>query len=111
MSNQKITDLSSLSQSSLDAAADFLLLVDSSNTSMSTAGFARTTGGFGSSVRYAGRDSRRIKMVLELSKEEAQQLLDLLDLATKAGGLQAAAAALPIASKIMQSVQNEQKNG
>lgn len=50
-------------------------------------------------------------MILELSKEEAQQLLDLLDLATKAGGLQAAAAALPIASKIMQAVQNEQKNG
>lgn len=38
MSNQKITDLSSLPQSSLDAAADFLLLVDSSNTSMSTTG-------------------------------------------------------------------------
>lgn len=44
-------------------------------------------------------------MVLELSKEEAQQLLDLLDVATKAGGLQVASVALPLAAKVMQAAQ------
>ena len=38
MSNLKITDLSSLSQSSLDAAADFLLAVDVSDTTMAVSG-------------------------------------------------------------------------
>jgi hypothetical protein len=47
-------------------------------------------------------------MVLELTKEEAQQLLELLDLATKAGGLQAASAALPIATKILAAEQKSE---
>lgn len=38
MSNLKITDLSSLSQSALDASADFLLAVDVSDTTMSASG-------------------------------------------------------------------------
>lgn len=45
-------------------------------------------------------------MQLELTKEEAQTLIGLLDVATKAGGLQAAQAALPIAIKV-QTVLNE----
>lgn len=39
-------------------------------------------------------------MQLELTKEEAQQLMSLLDVATKAGGLQAAQAALPLALRL-----------
>lgn len=39
MSNLKITDLSSLSQSALDASADFLLAVDVSDTTMSATGY------------------------------------------------------------------------
>ena len=39
-------------------------------------------------------------MTLELTKEEAQQLMTLLDIATKAGGLQAAQAALPLALRL-----------
>ena len=41
-------------------------------------------------------------MNLELTKEEAQQLMSLLDVAVKAAGLQAAQAALPIALKVQQ---------
>ena len=39
-------------------------------------------------------------MTIELDEREAQALLALLDLAVKAGGLNAAAAALPIAQKV-----------
>lgn len=39
-------------------------------------------------------------MTIELTPTEAQQLLGLLDLATKSGGLQVAQAALPIAIKV-----------
>ena len=39
-------------------------------------------------------------MTLELDDKEVQALLVLLDLAVKAGGLNAAAAALPIAQKV-----------
>jgi hypothetical protein len=49
-------------------------------------------------------------VVLELTKEEAQQLLELLDVATKAGGLQVAQAALPLAGKLVQASQ-EKKDG
>lgn len=49
-------------------------------------------------------------MNIELSKEEAQQLLEIMDLATKSGGLQVAAVALPLASKIMQAAQVAQKS-
>lgn len=44
-------------------------------------------------------------MNLELTKEEAQQLVDIMDVATKSGGLQVAAVALPLAAKIMQAAQ------
>lgn len=47
-------------------------------------------------------------MVLELTKEEAQQLLELLDIATKAGGLQVASAALPIATKVLEAGQKSE---
>ena len=47
-------------------------------------------------------------MIIELTKEEAQQLIDLMDLATKTGGLQVAAVALPLAAKIMQAAQTVQ---
>jgi hypothetical protein len=39
-------------------------------------------------------------MTIELTPTEAQQLLGLLDLATKSGGLQVAQAALPIALRV-----------
>lgn len=39
-------------------------------------------------------------MQIELNTQEAQQLIGLLDLATKSGGLQVAQAALPIAIKV-----------
>lgn len=41
------------------------------------------------------------KITLELTKAEAQALVNCLDIATKAGGLQNARVALPIAEKIM----------
>ena len=47
-------------------------------------------------------------MKFELTKEEAQALLGLLDLATKAGGLQVAQAALPIAVKVQAELDKEQ---
>lgn len=39
-------------------------------------------------------------MTLDLSTEELSTLMNLLDVATKAGGLQVAQAALPIAVKV-----------
>lgn len=45
---------------------------------------------------------------IELSPAEAQTLVELLDLATKAGGLQAARHAVPLTDRIMQSVQTSQ---
>lgn len=48
-------------------------------------------------------------MTLELTKEEAQALLQLLDIATKAAGLQAAQAALPIAIKVQKALDTEQQ--
>lgn len=39
-------------------------------------------------------------MTIDLSKEEAQQLLNLLDLAVKAGGLNVASIAMPLAIKL-----------
>ena len=50
-------------------------------------------------------------IVLELTKEQAQQLLELLDIATKTGGLQTASAALPIAAKVLEAAQNAEKAG
>jgi hypothetical protein len=40
---------------------------------------------------------------VELTKQETDQLAGLLDLATKAGGLQVAAVALPILAKLQQA--------
>jgi len=41
------------------------------------------------------------KITIELTSAEAQALVNCLDIATKAGGLQNARVALPIAEKIM----------
>ena len=46
-------------------------------------------------------------MQIELTPTEAQQLMQLLDLATKSGGLQAAQAALPIAVKVQTAIEQE----
>lgn len=46
-------------------------------------------------------------MQLELTPQEAQQLIGLLDLATKSGGLQAAQAALPLALKVQTELDKE----
>jgi hypothetical protein len=47
-------------------------------------------------------------MQIELTPQEAQQLIGLLDLATKSGGLQAAQMALPLAVKIQTEIDKEQ---
>jgi hypothetical protein len=47
-------------------------------------------------------------MQIELTPQEAQQLIGLLDLATKSGGLQAAQMALPFAVKIQTELDKEQ---
>jgi hypothetical protein len=49
-------------------------------------------------------------MNIELTKQEAQQLIDLIDLAVKASGLQGAMAAVPLVIKLQQAAQ-EQSNG
>lgn len=46
-------------------------------------------------------------MQIELTQQEAQQLIGLLDLATKTGGLQVAQAALPIAIKVQAALDAE----
>ena len=46
-------------------------------------------------------------MQIELTPQEAQQLIGLLDHATKSGGLQAAQAALPIALKVQTEIDKE----
>ena len=48
-------------------------------------------------------------MNIELTPQEAQSLLQLLDLATKAGGLQVAQAALPLAVRIQSTLDNPQE--
>jgi hypothetical protein len=48
-------------------------------------------------------------MQIELTPQEAQQLIGLLDLATKSGGLQAAQMALPLAVKIQTEIDKEPK--
>ena len=45
-------------------------------------------------------------MKIELTPQEAQQLADLLDLAVKSGGLQAAMVAVPLVQKL-QAAANE----
>ena len=42
-------------------------------------------------------------MTLELTNEEAQTLVSLLDLAVKAGGLQAAQVAVPLFAKLKEA--------
>lgn len=44
------------------------------------------------------------KIVIELDEQQSQQLFELLDIATKAGGLGVAKAAMPIADLLMQAV-------
>lgn len=46
-------------------------------------------------------------MIIELTNQEAQHLIGLLDLATKSGGLQVAQAALPIAVKVQAALDAE----
>lgn len=48
-------------------------------------------------------------MQIELTPQESQQLIGLLDLATKSGGLQAAQAALPIALKVQTAIDQQEK--
>ena len=46
-------------------------------------------------------------MQIEITTQEAQALIGLLDLATKSGGLQVAQAALPIALKVQSALDAE----
>ena len=46
-------------------------------------------------------------MKLELTTEEAQALVSLLDLAVKAGGLQAATAAVPLFAKLQEAAKQD----
>ncbi len=50
-------------------------------------------------------------MTLDLTAQEAQQLIGLLDLATKAGGLQAAQHAVPLAIKVQAALDAQPKEG
>lgn len=45
------------------------------------------------------------ELTLKLTKEEGQQLYELIDLAVKAGGVQVSRAALPIVDKLMTEAQ------
>lgn len=47
---------------------------------------------------------------LKLTKEEGQQLYELIDLAVKAGGVQVSRAALPIVDKLMAEAQRVAKS-
>jgi hypothetical protein len=49
------------------------------------------------------------ELTLTLTKEEGQTLFELLDVATKAGGIQVAKAAMPIVDKIMAEAQRVTK--
>ena len=49
-------------------------------------------------------------MTIELTQQEAQALIGLLDLATKSGGLQVAQAALPLAVKVQTALDAETKD-
>jgi len=49
-------------------------------------------------------------MNLKLTLEEAQSLINLLDLAVKAGGLQTASIALPLAVKIQEAANPPQES-
>jgi hypothetical protein len=46
-------------------------------------------------------------MKLELTEQEAQALVELIDVATKAGGIQVARVAVPLVQKIMDAAQAE----
>lgn len=43
---------------------------------------------------------------IELTDEEAQSLAEVIDIATKAGGIGVARAALPLFDKLMKSIQD-----
>lgn len=48
-------------------------------------------------------------MTLTLTKDELQALIGLLDVATKAGGLQVAQTALPLAVKVQEALNETQQ--
>ena len=48
-------------------------------------------------------------MTLELTNDEANALAQLLDLAVKAGGLQAAQAAVPLFQKLQEAAKPQEK--
>jgi hypothetical protein len=47
---------------------------------------------------------------LKLTEQQAETLYNLLDVAVKAGGLQASKAALPIVDQLMEAAKAEQAN-
>lgn len=49
-------------------------------------------------------------MTIELTKTEAETLMQLLDIAVKAGGLNVAEVALPLAQKLNTELQNDNPN-
>ena len=49
-------------------------------------------------------------ITIELFPEEAQALVECLDIATKAGGLQVARATLPLTNKLMEAVNEAKKD-
>lgn len=46
---------------------------------------------------------------LKLTENEAQALYEIMDIATKSGGIQVAKASLPITDKLMQAVKDSQE--
>ena len=54
--------------------------------------------------------TREPYMTIEITPQEAQALIGLLDLATKSGGLQVAQAALPLAVKVQTALDAETKD-
>jgi hypothetical protein len=50
-------------------------------------------------------------MTIELTRAEADNIIALLDLATKSGGLEVAQIALPIAVKIQLEINKEKSDG
>lgn len=50
------------------------------------------------------------ELTLKLTKEEGQQLYELIDLAVKAGGVQVSRSALPIVDKLMTEAQRVAKS-
>lgn len=47
-------------------------------------------------------------MQIELTKEEAQELINMCDMATRAQGINVAQVAVPLALKLQEAIKNEQ---